>query len=124
MALILIADDEDVVRNTLRIMLEDAGHTVLQARDGRKAVEVAKVQEFDLMFCDIIMPEQEGIQTIAEIHALRPGTKIIAISGGGRTKNLDYLQLARQAGATTVLRKPFNKRELLDALALCRVEAA
>ena len=124
MAVILVADDEDVARNTLRIMLEDAGHTILQARDGRMAVELAKIQDFDVMFCDIIMPEQEGIQTIAEIRRLRPLTKIIAISGGGRTHNFNYLQMARQAGATTVLRKPFNKKELLDALEVCRDEAA
>ncbi len=124
MAVILVADDEDVVRTTLRIMLEDAGHTVLQARDGRMAVEVAKIQQIDVMVCDIIMPEQEGIQTIAEIRRLRPRTKIVAISGGGRTHNFDYLQLARQVGATTVLRKPFNKKALLDALAVCLDETA
>ena len=119
MATILVADDEDLVRNTLRIMLEDAGHVVLQARDGRMAVEVAKIQSIDVIFCDIIMPEQEGIQTIAEIRRLRPQTKIIAISGGGRTHNFDYLNLAEQVGATRVLRKPFSKKAMLDALAFC-----
>ncbi len=124
MATILVADDEDLVRNTLRIMLEDAGHIVLQARDGRMAVEVAKIQSIDVIFCNIIMPEQEGIQTIAEIRRLRPQTKIIAISGGGRTHNFDYLNLAEQVGATRVLRKPFSKKAMLDALAHCLDGAA
>ena len=124
MATILVADDEDVVRNTLRLMLEDAGHTVLQARDGRMAVEVIKIQQIDVLFCDIIMPEQEGIQTIAEIRKLRPRTKIVAISGGGRTHNFDYLHLALQVGATAVLRKPFGKTALLEALAACLDETA
>lgn len=83
MALILVADDEEVVRQTLRMMLEDAGHIVLLARDGRKAVEVVKIQPVDVIFCDIIMPEQEGIQTISEIRRLNSQVKIIAISGGG-----------------------------------------
>ncbi|CAK0768146.1 Response regulator [uncultured Gammaproteobacteria bacterium] len=119
MATILIADDEDTVRKTLKLLLEDAGHSVLLARDGLMAVEIVKLQAVDVMFCDIIMPEKEGIQTIAEVRRLCPQTKIIAISGGGRTQNFDYLQMAEKVGATKALRKPFNKKELLEALNGC-----
>ncbi len=124
MATILVADDENVVRATLRMMLEDAGHSVLLARDGNMAVEVARVQPVDVMFCDIIMPEKEGIQTIAEVRRLRPQTRIVAISGGGRTHNFDYLQMAQRVGATKVLRKPFNKKEMLEALDVCLNQGA
>ena len=117
MALILVADDEDVVRNTLRIMLEDAGHTVLQARDGRMAVEVAKVQSFDVMFCDIIMPEQEGIETIGAVRRKFPTVRVIAMSGGRRSITSAFnLESARLMGVKVTLTKPFTHTALNSAL--------
>jgi two-component system chemotaxis response regulator CheY len=67
----------------------------------------------DLVITDIIMPEEEGIQTIAEMRAAKPDAKIIAISGGGRSGNTDFLQIARQVGAMDVVSKPFDPDFLL-----------
>jgi response regulator RpfG family c-di-GMP phosphodiesterase len=66
---------------------------------------------------DIIMPEQEGIETIVKIRSERPDVKIIAISGGARTHNLDYLGMAEAFGADDVISKPFEAEELLSRLA-------
>lgn len=115
----MVVDDDDAVRKTLKVMLEDAGHRVLIARDGHIAVEISKLQPVEIVFCDIIMPEKEGIQTISEIHGMHPGTKIIAMSGGGRTHNFDYLNVAEKFGATAVLRKPFTKQAMLEAIESC-----
>jgi len=62
------------------------------------------------------MPEQEGIDTIIQIRRERPGVKIIAISGGGRIRNIDFLDMAQSLGANDVLAKPFEVDELLSCL--------
>jgi len=65
---------------------------------------------------DIIMPEQEGIDTIIQIRRERPGIKIVAISGGGRIRNIDFLEMAQSLGADEVIAKPFEADELLNRL--------
>lgn len=65
------------------------------------------------------MPEQEGIETIRQILAERPNAKIIAISGGGRIGNTDFLQIARKVGAAEVLPKPFDPDDLLQLVSSC-----
>ena len=77
----------------------------------------------DLVITDIIMPDQEGIQTITEMRAAKPDAKIIAISGGGRIGNTDFLKIAQVLGAMAVIPKPFDLDELMmtvrDCLAGC-----
>ena len=70
----------------------------------------------DLIITDIIMPEKEGIETIRTIKREFPSAKIIAISGGGRQGDGDYLETAEILGADCSLRKPFGQREILDAI--------
>ena len=73
----------------------------------------------DLVITDIIMPEQEGIQTIAEMRKARPDAKIIAISGNGRFGDADFLKMARSLGAMDVIPKPFDADELLTIVENC-----
>jgi DNA-binding response OmpR family regulator len=69
----------------------------------------------NLVITDIIMPDQEGIQTITEMCKAKPDAKIIAISGGGRIGNTDFLQIARHLGAMDIIPKPFDPDVLLAA---------
>jgi DNA-binding response OmpR family regulator len=62
------------------------------------------------------MPEKEGIETIMEVRKCFPQVKIIAMSGGGRTGTLDFLPMAESFGAQRTLAKPFERRELLEAV--------
>ena len=62
------------------------------------------------------MPEKEGLETIDEIKRLRPQTKIIAISGGGRMDPADYLTIAKRVGADHSLMKPFDIQELVEVV--------
>lgn len=119
MAKILVIDDEELVRLTLRQMLESGGYEVVEARNGREGVETHRTTEIDLVLTDIIMPEQEGIETIIQLRRSDPNLRIIAISGGGRMKNMDFLKIAANVGADTVLTKPFTTQELLDAVGAC-----
>jgi DNA-binding NtrC family response regulator len=61
---------------------------------------------------DIIMPEQEGIETIGAVRRLYPAVRVIAMSGGGRVSATDYLQTALAMGATAVIAKPFTSDEM------------
>ena len=119
MARILVVDDEELARFTIRDILETAGHEVVEAANGNEAIESQKANPCDLMITDIIMPEKEGVATIIELKRDYPDLKIIAISGGGRTKNLDFLQLADEFGADKILAKPFSEDELLERVNDC-----
>jgi len=116
MAHILVADDEQLVRQALKIMLERGGHSVLTAKDGNEALALLHKHAVDLMVLDVIMPGKEGIETMIEARQRRPGMKVVVISGGGRTGNFDYLEIARRLGAAVTLRKPFAQKTLLEAV--------
>ncbi|ARM30223.1 response regulator [Prosthecochloris sp. HL-130-GSB] len=114
---ILIIDDDKAIRKMLQDILTQDGYTVITADNGMQAEpELEKHPDIDIVITDIIMPEQEGIETIRKIREIRPLTKIIAISGGGKIGPANYLQLAHAIGAHATLQKPFGKKELLDTL--------
>lgn len=113
MARILVIDDEDGVRAIVREMLERAGYEVLDAPEGGKGLELLRERPVDLVITDLFMPEKEGIATIRELRRNFPNVKIIAMSGGGRTRNLDILSDAKRLGAARTLTKPFDPQEML-----------
>jgi DNA-binding response OmpR family regulator len=120
---VLVIDDDHLVRYTLSRILQLNGYDVVTASDGKRAMTVFRNERPDVVIADIIMPEQEGIQTILMIRGERPEVKIIAISGGARTHNLDYLGMAEAFGADDVIPKPFEAEELLGRLALLGLRA-
>ncbi len=124
MARILVVDDEELARFTIREILESAGHQVDEAGDGRQALDALAQVPFDLVVTDIIMPEKDGVSATIEIRQGYPDIKIIAVSGGGRTRNLDFLEMAKQYGADRILAKPFAEEELLEAVEGCLAEGA
>jgi CheY-like chemotaxis protein len=113
-ARILVADDEPGVRSFLRKVLEGGGYEVIEAANGKQAVKQVRAQKVDLLITDLVMPEQEGIETIIALRSEAAGIGIIAISGafGGR-----YLDAARQLGAHSVLTKPVSAEVLLAKVA-------
>lgn len=119
MTTILVIEDEQLVRDTIRMALESAGHHVVIASDGREGVTKLALQPFDVVVTDLIMPEQEGLETIRIIRRDYPQTKIIAISGGGRHVGTDYLKAASLLGAHFALRKPFAMSRLRQCVAEC-----
>ena len=113
---ILIIDDEPEIRTILRMWCEEEGFTVYEAENGKKGVEVQKKEHADLLICDLIMPVQEGIETISLFRQDFPGVGIIAISGGGKVGPNSYLEIARQLGAWKAFAKPLDIANLLDAI--------
>lgn len=116
MASVLVVDDEPAIRTLLRHVLERDGHVVVEAENGRKAMRQLRGGAVDVVITDIIMPEQEGMQTIKEIRRLRPEIKIIAMSGGGRKLTMDFLPLAARLGADRTIEKPFKPASIAAAV--------
>ncbi len=110
---ILLIDDDDLFREVTRLMLESGGHEVLEAKDGRDGLALFRKQPVDVVVTDLIMPQDEGIVTIRNIRALDKETRIVAISGSGRTADVNFLTMAAKLGATSALAKPFEKEALL-----------
>jgi signal transduction histidine kinase/CheY-like chemotaxis protein len=110
---ILVADDDAAVRGLLRQVLEDAGYEVLEAAHGRAAVELVRSVHVDVLITDLVMPEQEGLETLSQVRQSHPGIGVIAISGafGG-----DFLKTAKLLGATATLCKPIPPEDLLAAV--------
>jgi DNA-binding response OmpR family regulator len=114
---ILLIDDDAMVRYAVQILLMEFGYEVSIAADGRQGMAMFRQEQPDLVITDLIMPEQEGIETIRLMKRERPAVKILAMSGGGRIANTDLLVLARHMGADETLAKPFETEDLLGCLA-------
>lgn len=113
---ILLIDDDDMVRDLFRSILTDAGYEVVAAIDGAEGLRRIEEGGFDVVLTDILMPEKEGVSTILAMKKMRPGIGIIAISGGGRTRNLTPLRIAKKVGADLALSKPIEPNDLLKAV--------
>lgn len=113
MARILLVDDEPGLRQYLRILLEEAGYEVVEARDGIEALPLAQGLGIDLVLTDLVMPNEEGIGLIRSLRSSLSQVKIAAMSGA---RNGKYLTLARKFGADAVLSKPFPPEKLLTTV--------
>lgn len=116
MARILIIDDEEYMRRSLRRLLELEGFEVDDAPNGQTGLQLLQEQAADLVITDIFMPEIDGISTIREICRNYPAIKVIAISGGGRYGSLGSLEVAGYLGAHRTLYKPFANEKLLEVV--------
>jgi CheY-like chemotaxis protein len=119
---ILVADDDPLVRATLRRILEAAGFAVTCAHDGCEASDRLRWEDFDLAIVDIFMPDRDGLEVIRLLRR-EQAPALIAISGGaplGRVWHLDsevdFLQVAQAFGAKATLCKPFRPKQLLAAV--------
>src|ERR1700682_5091432 len=119
MTKILVIDDDAIVRKTIVQLLEDDGYQVVSADDGRRGMALFRSAQPDLVITDIIMPEQEGIQTITEMRKAKPDAKIIVISGSGSIGNIDFLRIAQHLGAFDAVAKPFDRDDLLKRVRDC-----
>lgn len=113
---ILIIDDDDRIRDLFRLWLERAGFVVYEAENGKQGVLVQQANPVDLLICDLIMPVQEGIETITQFRDDYPEIGIIAISGGGKIGPDSYLAVAEQLGAWRVFTKPLDMPLIIETI--------
>ena len=101
MASILTIDDNELVRGFLRTVLESAGHSVVEASQGREGFHHLRQSRFDMVLTDIYMPDCDGLEVIMTVRRDFPGIKVLAVTGEAGDKNL--LTAARKLGAVQVL---------------------
>jgi UDP-3-O-[3-hydroxymyristoyl] N-acetylglucosamine deacetylase len=110
---ILIVDDEPGIRSSVRGILADEGYRVLEAEDGRGALQLIASERPRLVILDIWMPEMDGIELLRHIRDSHPGTPVIVISGHG---NIETAVTATKLGAFDFIEKPFSLDGLLHVV--------
>ena len=131
MARILVIDDDALLRNTVRMMLESGGHDAVLASDPDDGVHRFQQETFDVIICDVFMPTKErGLETIAALRRISATVPIISMTGsyprssGGAHLDPEFLRMAREFSATQVIGKPFRARDLLAAVKECLASLA
>ena len=107
---ILVIDDERSIRNTLKEILEYENYKVESVESGRQALALIDKNDFDLVFCDIKMPEMDGIEVLKEIENLKPEIPVIMISGHG---NIETAVESIKFGAYDFIQKPLDLNRIL-----------
>jgi CheY-like chemotaxis protein len=114
---VLVVDDVDEIRHLLTQWLREAGASARDAATGNEALRELRGAPVDLLVTDILMPDRDGLELIAEVRRSRPTVRILAISGGGRHLRADdCLKFAKGLGAHGLLMKPFSRQQFLEAL--------
>ncbi len=114
---LLVIDDDNLVRAALIDMLQTAGFEVVTASNGRLGLQLLDATPVDAIITDILMPEQEGLETIREARQRFPDIRILAISGGGTGgAQTQLLRFAESFGADQTLPKPFTGSQLVAAV--------
>lgn len=116
MARVVVIDDNPAICDILSKVLSRHGHEVATAADGALGEALVEAEPTDLVVTDIIMPNREGLETILSLRKAHPALPIIAMSGGGRMRKLDVLELAGRLGADRVLEKPLDRQAFLAAV--------
>ncbi len=113
---VLVVDDEDQIRQLIRETLEQAGYDVQEASNGKQGLERYRAKPADLVIMDILMPDQDGLESIMTLRREFPASRVIAITGGSDMIGiLNFLDVAKMLGARRTLQKPFDMQTLLDA---------
>jgi CheY-like chemotaxis protein len=111
---VLVVDDEEVVRETLAEMLADLDHKVVTAESGRAAVEKISIDDFDIVFTDLAMPEMDGWETAREIHKHKPELPVVLVTGYGATAQPPSGEVDLVAG---IIGKPFDFEQVTGTIA-------
>ncbi|MEN9756011.1 MAG: hypothetical protein RL755_198 [Pseudomonadota bacterium] len=117
MAKILVIDNENQICELLAKMLKRDGHQVFMAQDGEIGVQNFYYLQPDLVITDIVMPNKNGFEVIADLITYNPEQPIIAMSGGRRTTIGSYdKKSADMSGIKGILQKPFTHQQLRDVI--------
>jgi CheY-like chemotaxis protein len=116
MATILLAEDVEMTREAITLMLTSAGHTVIAAADGDEAAMLVE-KKVDLFLFDIWMPKVSGLDVLKQLRTLGDTRPVILMSGGGPGATLEQATaLADIYDASLMIYKPFENSELLTAI--------
>jgi two-component system cell cycle sensor histidine kinase/response regulator CckA len=112
---ILIADDDDTLRELLETLLTRSGHEVVATRDGAEALRAYRLADvpFDFLITDYQMPRKNGVVLIMDIRRINPNQKVIMVSGD--PPQIDSLT-RKDTGEFPMLQKPYRTEALLNLL--------
>src|SRR5437868_3666066 len=106
---VLVVDDEEDVRQFIRLMLEEAGYDVVTAVDGAQALALIDASPPDVVVLDLMMPVMDGWAVLFKLRGRRPPAVVIVSAFADPER-------ASRAGAVAVLAKPFRQHELVEAI--------
>jgi two-component system response regulator PilR (NtrC family) len=104
---VLVADDEETIRELMRFILNDQQCDVTMATNGREAARQVDEHPFDLVFMDIMMPVLNGVDAFREIHQRHPELPVVMVSGFGKEAQ-NLREDALRNGAYKFIPKPFS----------------
>ena len=108
---VLVADDDDGIRDLVAFRLDSAGYEVLRAGDGQQALDLAKEHIPDLAVLDVMMPKLTGYDVTRELRANAATSRIPVILLTARVQEADVAR-GFEAGADDYVKKPFSPQEL------------
>jgi len=111
---VLVVDDSALSRRTLRQILEPAGYDVVEAEDGLSALEQYFLDKPDIVLLDLVMQGMYGLDVLIKLRELDAEAKVVVVSADVQTSSHE---LVEQAGAKAFVNKPFDRAEILKALA-------
>ena len=117
---VLVVDDDDEIRQIISAALKMQGYDAIDVSNGDEAVRQMSMQSFDLVVCDLFMPDKDGMETMLAIRKTQPLIPIILITGGGRLFWAggggleDLLESAELLGVTLCMMKPFRPSQLIS----------
>lgn len=127
MARLLVIDDDDLVRASLQVLLEAADHEIVLVANGRGGITALKGGGFDLVICDVFMPEMDGFETLQAIRRTNPTLPVVVISGARIDRTgaplPNFLKMAVDLGAMASLHKPLDPGEVVAVVERCLVGA-
>ena len=114
---ILVVEDEQAIAAFVVQGLTEAGYAVDLANDAAECLYWTEIAEYDLVLLDLMLPDQDGLETTVVLRRESPDVKIIVITGGSDMIGiLNYLDVAKMLGAHSTLQKPFEMKTLLETI--------
>lgn len=121
---VLVIDDNQQIAEIVASILISQGHDVSTFHDSVRTISEIRQKDWDLVVTDMYMPDCDGFDILREVRHSHAPSPVIVMSGGERIRGgFDPLHCARELGAAAVLRKPFCKRDLLDAVRRVKMSA-
>lgn len=113
---VLVVEDNLPLAQFIKILLEKWGKVVTLANDGVEGADWLKQRKFDAVITDLDMPRRTGLEVLADLRRLHPGTRAIVMSGDWVVEGTDCRSLASSLGIRACLTKPFTMYQLRDFL--------
>lgn len=112
-AKVLLVDDSQLARRTLRRILDSLGCAVTEAQDGMTALEHYFLEKPDLVFLDLLMAGMHGLEVLTKLRELDPAARVIVVSADIQESTR---KMVEESGASGFIQKPYDEGRVLEAI--------